>query len=559
MIVLGINDNHDASAAVCVGGELRAAVGQERLDRQKNSGAFPWEAISSVLHLAGVTPRDVDRVVFGSHFTPATVLRRFPTLHHGAKDGGQYSPLFDAYILYQVAARVSGAWTLEADLSRRLLHERLRARGISAPVHTMEHHGAHAYSAYRSQRHADALALTLDSMGDGTTATVSLGVHGDLKPIWRQNGLASINTYYSRITEWLGFKANRHEGKITGLAAYAEPPPELLAHFARQMRCVGPGFNVDSHLVPSRKDDEFHRVLARFRKEEVAAALQRNLEEQVCRWVQHWIRATGRRHLALAGGIFANVKLNQRIHELPGVGDIFVYPNMGDGGLAAGAALAHSAVIPHELGNVYLGEDIEEGACEAALRDAGLSFTRPQDLTGELVDVLEKGLVVARCAGRMEWGPRALGNRSVLVRPDDPSVNDWLNRRFQRTEFMPFAPVTLWEERDRCYRNVAGAEHAARFMTVCFDCTDEMRRQSPGVVHKDGTARPQLLRREDNPPYYDLLSRWHQRTGNPSLINTSFNMHEEPIVRGPRDAVRAFLDGRLDVLQLGPFVARRAA
>ena len=158
----------------------------------------------------------------------------------------------------------------------------------------------------------------------------------------------------------------------------------------------------------------------------------------------------------------------------------------------------------------------------------------------------------------MEWGPRALGNRTVMFRPDDPAVNDWLNKKLHRTEFMPFAPVTLWEERERCYLNLKGAENAARFMTVCFDCTDEMKAHSSGVVHCDGTARPQLLRREDNPDYYDIVAAFHRRTGIPSVINTSFNMHEEPIVRSPRDAVRAFVQSGLDLLILGPYLVRQA-
>lgn len=561
MIVLGINDNHDSGAALAIDDRLVAAVGQERIDRQKNSGAFPWDAIAEVLRIGGVRPQDVGRIAFGSHFTPASALRRLPSMHHAAKEGGgQYSPLFNAYIAYQVAVRDGGFWHLEAEMSRRLLHARMRSRGFAAPVTTVEHHRAHAFSAYLGQPHADALVLTVDAMGDGTTVTVSTGEHGDLKQIWRQNGFAAINTYYSRITEWLGFKALRHEGKVTGLAAYAEPPEELLAHFRSQLRFVGPGFSTTNYLVPQRKDDTFHRFLARFDRAQVASALQRNFEEAVCAFVDYWVAKTGRKHLALAGGAFANVKLNQRIHELESVGDLFIYPNMGDGGLAAGAALAHAAVGPHVLGDVYLGAGFDEGETERVLRELGVEFRRPANLVGEVVDALVAGKVVARCAGRMEWGPRALGNRTVMVRPDDASVNDWLNKRFQRTEFMPFAPVTLWEERARCYRDLSGAEHAARFMTVCFDCTPEMKRSSAGVVHKDGTARPQLLRREDNPEYYAIVEGFFQRTGIPSLINTSFNMHEEPIVRSPRDAVRAFLQGKLDLLQVGPFlVGGRAA
>ena len=561
MIVLGINDNHDAGAALAVDGDLVAAVGQERIDRVKNSGAFPWDAIDEVLHIADLKPGDVDRIAFGSHFTPATALRRLPGLHHSTKtSSGQFSPLLNAYICYQVAIKEAGLWTIEADLSRRFLHRKLRDRGLGAPVTTLDHHAAHAYSAYASQPDPGALVITVDSMGDGTSVTASVGEDGDLKLIYRQSGLSAINTYYSRITEWLGFRANRHEGKITGLAAYAEPPPDLLEHFRLQFhfREEKGGFNFTPYWRRQSKDDRFHAELRRFTREQIASALQRNLEHQICAFVRHWALKTGRRTVALAGGVCANVKLNQRIHELPEVDTLFVYPNMGDGGLAAGAALALSAVSPHRLAHVYLGRDFGELECERALQTAGLPYAKPDDLADQVADALVEGKVVARCAGRMEWGPRALGNRTVMFKPDDPAVNDWLNDKLNRTEFMPFAPVTLWEERERCYVGLEGCEDAARFMTVCFDCTDEMKAMSPGVVHCDGTARPQLIVREDNPDYYDIVAAFHRKTGNPSIINTSFNMHEEPIVRSPRDAVRAFVESGLDLLVLGPFLVRQA-
>jgi len=183
-----------------------------------------------------------------------------------------------------------------------------------------------------------------------------------------------------------------------------------------------------------------------------------------------------------------------------------------------------------------------------------LKKEKPDNIEQEIAKVLAEGKVVARFDGRMEYGPRALGNRSILYQPNDVSVNDWLNKKLKRTEFMPFAPVTMADHADKCYKNLKGQEYAAGFMTIAMDCTDFMKNTSPGVVHVDGTARPQLVSRKDNESYYKIIEEYNKITGIPGIINTSFNMHEEPIVCSPEDAVRAFKDSQLDYLAIGPYL-----
>ncbi len=559
MLILGIADNHDSGAALVRDGALIAAVGQERLDRVKNSGAFPWAAIEAVLDAAGVKPPDIDRVVFGTAFTPSYALRRFPDLHHRRRAaGGQFSYLLNLYVLYQVALRATGLHAVEIDACRDLLSARLRERGFRrAQISLLDHHRCHAEAAYRSQPRPRALVLTLDAMGDGLSATVSLGRMGELDRIWEQSGFAAINTYYSRVTEWLGFTPNRHEGKITGLAAYAEPPEALLAHFHSQLRFVGPGFSTTDYTRPQRRDDPFYRALEGWSREQVAAALQANLERAVTAFVRYWMRRCQVPDLALCGGVFANVKLNQRIAELPGVRSLWVYPNMGDGGLAAGAAMADAELPPARSEGMYLGPSYPRSHIARELSIAGLRPDTPEDLPGAVARLLADGKVVARFAGAAEWGPRALGNRSVLVRPDDPGVNDWLNKRLKRTEFMPFAPAVMARDAPRLFAGFDRAREAARFMTVCFDCTELMRRLCPGVVHADGTARPQVVYARDNPEYYAIIKQFKALTGLPAIINTSFNMHEEPIVCSPHDAIRAWRESALDALAIGPYLVVR--
>jgi len=238
---------------------------------------------------------------------------------------------------------------------------------------------------------------------------------------------------------------------------------------------------------------------------------------------------------------------------------IFIHPNMGDGGCGTGAAFAAfptaaRAQFNRAIPNVFLGPCFSEQQIAAALSSAQLPFTKYSPIEPRIASLIAAGKVVARFAGRMEYGPRALGNRSILYHAKEPAVNQWLNQRLGRTEFMPFAPATLYEKRHDCYKNVDGGEHAATFMTLTFDCTDSMKRDSPAAVHVDGTARPQLVSETSNPSFYKVLSEYYRITGIPSVINTSFNMHEEPIVCTPEDAIRAFLQGNLDYLAIGDFL-----
>jgi carbamoyltransferase len=274
-------------------------------------------------------------------------------------------------------------------------------------------------------------------------------------------------------------------------------------------------------------------------------------------YVSHYLKQTGARNLVLSGGVVANVKLNQRLKEIPGVEKIFIHPNMGDGGCGTGAALLEfqgNGHLKQPLKDVYLGPSYTADEIADALQRAALPFDRYTPIEPKIAALIAAGHVVARFNGRMEYGPRALGNRSILYHAKEPEVNQWLNQRLGRTEFMPFAPATLNEARHECYKNVDGGEYAAQFMTLTFDCTEDMKRTSPAAVHVDGTARPQLVTETSNPSFHAILTEYRKLTGIPSVINTSFNMHEEPIVCSPDDAIRAFLQGNLDYLAIGDFL-----
>ncbi|HXH82452.1 MAG TPA: carbamoyltransferase C-terminal domain-containing protein [Candidatus Tectomicrobia bacterium] len=564
MRVLGITDGITCGAAAVEDGRIVAAVNEERLIRKKMAFGFPFEAIREVVRLAGWTPRDVDRIACATrdnYFTEA--CHAWDGWFESRRTRSVRSTVFAAAaMLAPTAGRVRGVGRLYRQVRQPIfIHRRhriaaiLRERfGLTARPSFINHHYAHAASAYWTSGFEDALVVTLDGGGDGASSQVYDVRAGKFRRLNEVSSYDSLGNYYAYVTAVCGFKAQKHEGKITGLAAHGVPKylevlDELITY--RDGQIVNAGrllFN--GALTGIRR-----RLPPDYRREDLAASIQVHAERLVSSYIRYWLQRTGARDVALAGGVFANVRINQRVHETEGVRRVFVHPAMDDSGLAVGAALlvthggppGGDGPIPHVyLGSGYTGADIE-----AALAGTDLPRAYHANIEAEIARLLAAGHVVARFHGRMEYGPRALGNRSILYTPTDPSVNDWLNACLRRTEFMPFAPSTLAEYAGECYEGVAGAEVPARFMTITFQCTPWMRRHCPGVVHLDGTARPQLVRREDNPSYYAIIEEFRRLTGLPTIINTSFNIHEEPIVCSPADAIRAFTMGHLDYLAIG--------
>ena len=575
MRILGISDHFTSGAALVVDGRLVAAVAEERLARMKMVMGFPRKAIAEVLRIAGLAPDDVDAVAVASEW--GHFLDEYVPFDNGVfgVDEGVVKNLFFSVgsRLSWVRNKVPFAERLYYDL-RRPAYARRRSRtrevlrdefGITAPVTFVSHHLSHAAGAYQASGFDDALIVTLDGAGDGHSSHVYEARGGHLRLLHTVPSFDSVGDYYGYVTQLCGFKAGKHEGKITGLAAYGKPGYRAqLDQFIRYEN--GSMVNVGNTFRHAALKKLRAALPPDFSKADLSATIQQVAEDITTRYVGYWRERTGLVNVALAGGVFANVKINQRVHELPGVASVFVYPAMSDEGIAAGAALVRftdgvgvSVSSDRCFEQVYLGPEFTEQEMVGALREKDIGFTRPADPEIEIARLVADGYVVARFAGRMEYGPRALGNRSILYRPDEPEVNDWLNKRLKRTEFMPFAPAALAEDADLYFKHLDGARDTARFMTITFDCTDLMHRTCPGVVHVDGTARPQLVSANDNPSYYRILTEYKRLTGHSCFVNTSYNIHEEPIVCTPQDAIRAFQQGHLDVLALGPFIAENPA
>ena len=452
-----------------------------------------------------------------------------------------------------VAKRLSGQWGRDASKFHRKWHleleEALSELGLLGRLRRFEHHVSHAANAYFTSGFDPALIVTLDGYGSGLAGSVAIGRDGRIERLHGVEFPHSLGTFYESVTSGLGF--NPIGTRARSSASRPTATRGALGRAPRPLRTRSRASSRSSRATTCTSRACWPRE---FPKIDVAAAYQHVLEEVAVAYVSHYVRHTGIGNLVLSGGVAANVKLNQRIHEIEGVERIFVHPNMGDGGCGTGAAYLAQNGCPPEvvpLHDVYLGPAFDERTSVDALRRAQLPFDHYEPIAPRIAGLLAAGRVVARFDGRMEYGPRALGNRSILYHA-------------KRAEREPVAQPAAGPHRvhavrarhavrrpHECYRNLDGAEHAAEFMTMTFDCTPWMKENSPAAVHVDGTARPQLVTRESNPPLHELLTEYHQLTGIPSVINTSFNMHEEPIVCTPDDAIRAFLQGNLDYLAIG--------
>jgi carbamoyltransferase len=609
MRVLGISPlDKDSTVSFVEDGRVVFACGEERLTRVKLQSGFPHSALTLGFRATGWNKESIDIVAYGffdgkeegrlisyAHAADQKVdyaeQLRASARNYSAATSAHYSldrsvliPGFDSEsdefltkkplwkrICYEACAKLPSVdrwihqrtfnqWKFQAiedhEKWSQELEIQLTKLGLREKLKRYHHHETHAANAFYSSGAEKALCVVLDGYGSGCCGGIYRADADGIKVLHRFVFPASLGIFYEQVTSGLAFRPSRHEGKIVGLAAYGKP--EILESTLSSRFVVKDG---DIRIAGAQNTYLARALAGHFAKRDVAAAYQRVLERVTCQCVSYWIQKTGLTSLVLSGGVHANVKLNQRIAEIDGVDSVFVYPNMGDGGCATGAAflaLGHEACYGKAFDSVYFGPQYDDEDIKRALDKESLSY---QDLGSELektvAHLLANDSIVARVNGRMEYGPRALGNRSILYPAKRPEVNQWLNEQLGRTEFMPFAPVCLAERADQLFVGIGqGTAKTAEFMTITYDCTELMKRQSPAAVHVDGTARPQLVTARSNPSMHAILREYEAITGIPVLINTSFNMHEEPIVCSPEDSIRAFLLGNIDYLAIGKFLVK---
>ncbi len=558
MIILGIVNEDVSGACLVKDGRIVAAVSEERFTRVKNDSSWPSESIEYVLKQQNIELSDINHIAYGwgANFdSQKHLLMFFDRVVEETLNNPDNIDTFRKRVEVEIN---------RDDEVRGYFLDFVKKSGLEKKTVFIDHHECHALSAFVCSPFEKALVLTADGRGDFQSFSVSVFDNDKYEVIHRESTIDSLGFFYARITALLGFKVNRHEGKITGLAAYGDP--EKYLPLMDKMISYNNG-RIISHTGPYYRpwlhdavfSDELQQIIKEAKREDIAAAAQKHLENIVTAITDYYLNKTGQTNVCMSGGVFANVSLNKRVFDLPQVENIFVQPHMSDGGLALGAAVGAAYELTGEkvhMDSMYLGPEFSDDEIMGFLNDDGLNVRKldsEEDKVDSAVDAIKNDRVVGWFQGRMEHGPRALCHRSIMYHCKDKSVNDWLNERMQRTEFMPFAPVTALELAGKCYKKWNPDHIASYYMTVTYDCYKEMIENCPAAVHIDGTARPQVVSAEREPTVHKLLLKWHEETGGLSLINTSFNKHEEPIVCSPYDAVQALRENMVDVLIIGSF------
>ncbi len=571
--ILGINAYHgDAAAALVVDGELVVAAEEERFNRVKHCAGFPALAARWCLADAGLTAADLAHVAVSRDPRANLGRKLLRTIRHGAS--ARY-----------LKARLENASRIR-DVGSALA-EALGVGELRAQVHNVEHHQAHVASAFFVSPFEDAAILSVDGFGDFASTMLAEGHGNRFEVLERVIYPHSLGIFYTAVTQWLGFPEYGDEGKVMGLAPYGKPRylakmRELvkldaplfelgLDYFTHDKEGVDMNWDAGSPTIGRIYSDRLVELFGAPREEhdeitelynDVAASLQAMLEEAYLHLAETLWERTRILNLCLAGGVALNAVANGRILPETPFEELYIQPAAGDSGTAVGAAYY---VWNQELGqprgfvmeHAYTGPGYSDTECRAAIESAGFDAERLDDdsLFPHVARAIADGDVVGWFQGRMEFGPRALGNRSIVVDPRRSDMKDVLNARIKHREpFRPFAPSILAETTGEWYEQ----DYASPFMVLVYKTRPDKRHKIPAVNHVDDTGRLQTVEERVAPRYYRLIKEFDKLTGVPIVLNTSFN-ENEPIVMTPEQAVETFAKTRMDLLVLGNHIVRRAA
>ncbi|TNE70841.1 carbamoyltransferase [bacterium] len=577
MYLLGINAYHgDASATLLKDGIPVLAIEEERLNRKKHCAGFPTLAIQACLKEAGISISDVDHVAISTD----------PSANLGEKILYSLTRITKIHkMLRDRLSKVTKTRDLKTDLAAQLGVDKTL---IKAQIHNVEHHLAHMASAFFSAPFKEGIVLTLDGMGDFVSSKWGYGKDGSFSADGQVEYPHSIGYLYTATTQFLGFPYYGDEGKVMGLAPYGEA--KFLDEF-RKIIITEPGkigykLNLDYFLHHSQGiemqwdegqptigrmySDKFVETFGPAREygseytqyyKDIAASLQRRTEEVCLDMIQKLSKKYNSKTICLAGGVALNSVMNGKIRLETDVREVYIHPNAGDGGTSLGAAkyvyhqlLKHEAKQPIE--HAYLGLEYDNAYIKKALIEAGISDyeeVSDEELFEKTAQTISEGNVVGWFQGRMEWGPRALGSRSIVADPRNPNMKDILNARIKKREnFRPFAPSII----DSATGEYFEQDYPAPTMLMVYQVNENKREVLPAITHVDGSGRLQTVHKEHHPRYFGMIEAFGKLTGVPVVLNTSFN-ENEPVVCTPEDAIDCFLRTKMDALSIGNFIVRK--
>lgn len=559
MNILGISCYyHDAAACLIQDEKVVAAVQEERFNRRKNSPDFPINAINFCLQAGNITVYDIDYI--GFYEKPFLKFSRV-ILNHLRSYPFSLKNFLD---------------TMPSWLQDRLIMPLVfkKELGFEGKVLFIKHHLSHAASTFLVSPFEEAAILTADAIGEWATTTFGVGKGNEIKIFKEIHFPDSLGLLYTAVTTYLGFEALEGEGKVMGLAAYGKP--NYIERFREIVKVNLDGsYRIDSRFFGFNTgyrmySNKFVKAFGKDRKPEdkieqrhcdIAASLQKFIEEVVILIARNLYSQTGIEKLCLAGGLFLNCVLNHKILEETPFKKVFVQPAAGDSGGALGVAVyIYNNLLKNQrdyvMDNAYLGPEFSSDNIKRTLINQGLKFKEMGD--AELVKYIAKKIaedrIVGWFQGRMEFGPRALGNRSILANPCNPNVKEALNSKVKKREpFRPYAPAVLEEKAEEFFK----LKDTSPFMLLAPLVRDEKKELIPGVTHMDGTARVQTVSKKTNPKFWDLIHEFENITGIPMLVNTSFNLRGEPIICSPYDAIASFQKSQMDCLVLGNYIVER--
>lgn len=559
MNILGISCYyHDSAACLLQDGKLTAAAEEERFTREKHDNSFPKNAIEYCLGEAGISSEELDHVVF--HEKPVTKFVRILQTFVDVFPSG-----------FKFFKETIPDWINRRLLVRSEIKDFLDYEG---DVLFSKHHLSHASAAFYPSPFEDAAILTVDGVGEWTTTGISKGESNEIKPMERINFPHSLGLLYSTITSFLGFIVNNDEYKVMGLAAYGDPVYyEDLKEGVIEIKDDGSYcLNLDyfsyrsSQRMWSKKFEDLfgepreHESELTNRDKNLAASLQKVTEEAVLKLTERTKELTGKNKLCMSGGVALNSACNGMLRKKAPFDRIWIQPSASDAGNALGAAhYAYNHVFGEEsdykMDDVFYGPKYNEQKIQNVLKKNNATYERlkTQKLIERVAGLLQDCKVIGWFQGRLEWGPRALGNRSILANPKEENMVDIVNKKVKhREEFRPFAPSVL-EENAKKYFDI---DYESPFMLFVFDVLSEKQGEIPAVTHINQTSRIHTVRRENNTKYYDLIEEFSKKTGTPVLLNTSFNVKGEPIVCTPEDAYQCFKGTEIDRFVAGNFLVK---